>query len=213
MKLLLEAAKRCESRGPDAKAEALLDWIYRLQAEEGDPDLKVLVFTEFVPTQQMLMRFLTERGFEVVCLNGSMDMEERKRVQDAFAKDLSASDLPPARSAQAGAQACAGAARRQRYEGVRSSSCVRGLASVDHHAGDSFIAWLGEAFLHAYPNGSVALRTVLDSTSLFPFRLSPISADYLVAVSGRLDVLRHGLDQDLIMLRTESLPAVKGGGS
>ena len=87
VKLLLEAAKRCESQGPDAKAEALLDWIYRLQAEEGDPDLKVLVFTEFVPTQEMLMRFLTERGFEVVCLNGSMDMEERKRVQDAFAKD------------------------------------------------------------------------------------------------------------------------------
>jgi len=47
----------------------------------------VLVFTEFVPTQEMLYEFLTERGFEVVCLNGSMDMEERKRVQDAFAKD------------------------------------------------------------------------------------------------------------------------------
>jgi len=75
------------------------------------------------------------------------------------------------------------------------------------------IAWLLEAFLHTRPNGSVALRTVLDSTSLFPFRLSPISAAHLVAVTGRLDVLRHGLDQDLIMLRTESLPAVKGGGS
>ena len=87
VKLLLEAAKRCEAQGPDAKAEALLDWIYRLQAEEGDPNLKVLVFTEFVPTQEMLMRFLTDRGFEVVCLNGSMDMEERKRVQDAFAND------------------------------------------------------------------------------------------------------------------------------
>ena len=87
VKLLLEAAKRCESQGPDVKAEALLDWIYRLQAEEGDPDLKALVFTEFVPTQEMLYEFLTERGFEVVCLNGSMDMEERKRVQDAFAKD------------------------------------------------------------------------------------------------------------------------------
>lgn len=35
----------------------------------------------------MLRRFLTERGFSVVCLNGSMDMEERKRVQEAFAKD------------------------------------------------------------------------------------------------------------------------------
>jgi len=65
------------------------------------------------------------------------------------------------------------------------------------------IAWLAEAFLHAHPNGSVALRTVLDATSLFPFRLKPISAAHLVAVSGRLDVLRHGLDQDLIMLREQ----------
>ncbi|HDL86309.1 MAG TPA: helicase, partial [Candidatus Acetothermia bacterium] len=87
VKLLLEAATRCEQAGPDAKAEALLDWLYRLQADEGDPELKVLVFTEFVPTQQMLQQFLTERGFPVVCLNGSMDMDERKKVQDAFAED------------------------------------------------------------------------------------------------------------------------------
>ncbi|MBU1319816.1 MAG: DEAD/DEAH box helicase [candidate division Zixibacteria bacterium] len=87
VKLLLEAAARCEQIGPDAKAEALLDWLYRLQSEEGDPELKTLVFTEFVPTQEMLRRFLAERGFPVVCLNGSMDMEERKRVQEAFAKE------------------------------------------------------------------------------------------------------------------------------
>ena len=88
VKLLLEAAARCERIGPDAKAEALLDWLYRLQSEESDPELKALVFTEFVPTQEMLRRFLTERGFSVVCLNGSMDMEERKRVQEAFARDV-----------------------------------------------------------------------------------------------------------------------------
>ena len=39
--------------------------------------------------------------------------------------------------------------------------------------------------------------------SVFPFRLTPIPAAHLVAVSGRLDVLRHGLDQDLIMLPPE----------
>lgn len=87
VKLLLRAAKKCEGTGPDAKAEALLDWIYRLQQEEADPDLKVLIFTEFVPTQGMLRLFLVERGFAVVCLNGSMDMDERKRVQESFAKD------------------------------------------------------------------------------------------------------------------------------
>jgi len=88
VKLLLEAAVRCEQICPDAKAEALLNWLYRLQSEERDLELKTLVFTEFVPTQEMLRRFLTERGFSVVCLNGSMDMEERKRVQEAFAKDV-----------------------------------------------------------------------------------------------------------------------------
>lgn len=67
------------------------------------------------------------------------------------------------------------------------------------------IAWLVEAFLHTQPNRLVALKTVLDSTSLFPFRLSPISPDHLVTVSKRLDTLRHGLDQDLLMLRAKSL--------
>lgn len=87
VRLLLDVAARCEECGPDAKAEALLDWIYRLQVEEEDPELKVLIFTEFVPTQEMLREFLTDRGFSVVCLNGSMDMEERRRAQELFAKD------------------------------------------------------------------------------------------------------------------------------
>jgi len=84
---LLEVARRCERQGPDAKAEALLDWIYRLQAEENDPNLKVLIFTEFVSTQEMLYEFLSGRGFKVVCLNGSMDLEERRRAQQDFAGD------------------------------------------------------------------------------------------------------------------------------
>jgi len=87
VKLLLDAATQCEQTSTDAKAEALLDWIYRLQAEESDSNLKILVFTEFVPTQEMLRQFLSDRGFNVVCLNGSMDMDERKKVQEAFSMD------------------------------------------------------------------------------------------------------------------------------
>lgn len=82
---LLEAARQVEAAGPDAKAEALLERLYTLQREENDPDLKVLIFTEFIPTQEMLREFLEHRGFSVVCLNGSMTLEERKRVQEAFA--------------------------------------------------------------------------------------------------------------------------------
>jgi len=85
VRLLLDAAQRAANAGPDAKAEALLETIYGLQREEGDPTLKVLIFTEFVPTQEMLRGFLADRGFSAVCLNGTMDMRERKAVQDAFA--------------------------------------------------------------------------------------------------------------------------------
>lgn len=88
VELLLEAAKRTEALGPDAKAETLLEWVYRLQQEETDPNLKVLIFTEFVPTQEMLREFLSDRGISVVCLNGSMSLEERKQVQAAFAGEI-----------------------------------------------------------------------------------------------------------------------------
>ncbi len=88
VELLLETARRTEAQGADAKAEALLDWIYRLQQEESDPDLKVLIFTEFVPTQEMLAGFLQQRGFSVACLNGSMDTGERDRAQTEFSKSV-----------------------------------------------------------------------------------------------------------------------------
>jgi superfamily II DNA or RNA helicase len=88
VQLLLNLAKRTEATAADAKAEALLDWIYRLQQEESDPDLKVLLFTEFVPSQEMLRDFLADRGFSVACLNGSMDLDARKQVLQAFAGDV-----------------------------------------------------------------------------------------------------------------------------
>lgn len=83
---LLDAAVRCEQAGPDAKAEALIEWLYNLQVEENEPDMKVLIFTEFVPTQKMLKEFLEARGIPVVTINGSMTMEERKQAQDDFRK-------------------------------------------------------------------------------------------------------------------------------
>ncbi|MCP5207857.1 MAG: DEAD/DEAH box helicase family protein [Hahellaceae bacterium] len=87
VQVLLDLAERCVQQGIDAKADALLDWVTRLQREEDDPNLKVLVFTEFVPTQLMLAAYLSSRGMSVVTLNGSLSMEERKHVQDQFAGD------------------------------------------------------------------------------------------------------------------------------
>ena len=86
--MLLELARETERQGTDAKAEALLELIYKLQQEENEPQLKVLIFTEFVPTQAMLAEFLESRGFSVALLNGSMDLETRTQAQQAFSRDV-----------------------------------------------------------------------------------------------------------------------------
>ncbi len=86
VKLLLDLARRCQAQGPDARAETLLNILYENQREENNSELKYLIFTEFVPTQNMLRDFLEQHGFPVVCLNGSMDLEERRRVQRQFAE-------------------------------------------------------------------------------------------------------------------------------
>ncbi len=88
VELLLSAARRCEARGPDAKAVALLDLVHKLQRDEQSPDLKILVFTEFVATQEMLAEFLAARGFSLVRLNGSMGLDERRAAQRQFASEV-----------------------------------------------------------------------------------------------------------------------------
>ena len=86
VQLLLDLARRCQAQAPDARAETLLDILYENQRQENNPQLKYLIFTEFVPTQNMLRDFLEQHGFSVVCLNGSMDLDQRRRVQLEFAE-------------------------------------------------------------------------------------------------------------------------------
>jgi len=86
--MLLTLARETEAQGTDAKAEALLELIYKLQQEENDPAMKVLIFTEFVPTQAMLAGFLESRGFSVATLNGGMELDARSRAQQVFSNDV-----------------------------------------------------------------------------------------------------------------------------
>jgi len=88
VEFLLSLARRCVANENDTKAEALFELVYKIQQEESNPELKVLIFTEFVPTQAMLMKFLEDRGMSVVCLNGSMDLDERRIVQRRFSEDV-----------------------------------------------------------------------------------------------------------------------------
>ncbi|MDZ4186256.1 MAG: hypothetical protein U1D97_14930 [Desulfuromonadales bacterium] len=97
--------------------------------------------------------------------------------------------------------------------GVLKESGTKGIymAGTTLAVDDSrLIAWLAEASLHARANGSAPLKDLIDNPNFFPLRIKPIHAQSLIAMSSRLDMLRHGLDDDLVMLRqspTREIPA------
>ncbi|MBP7564180.1 MAG: DEAD/DEAH box helicase family protein, partial [Candidatus Cloacimonetes bacterium] len=81
---LIKKAEDCENSETDAKAEALLEKLAELKRKEENPDLKFLIFTEFRATQEMLKRFLEDRGYRCQILNGGMSLEERTKALKDF---------------------------------------------------------------------------------------------------------------------------------
>ncbi|HPH11072.1 MAG TPA: hypothetical protein PKW59_09430 [Thermotogota bacterium] len=65
--------------------------------------------------------------------------------------------------------------------------------------------WLVEASLHSRTQGSAPLNELLDNPALFPIRIKPIPAESLLNLSPRLELLRHGLDNELIILKKRNL--------
>lgn len=70
-------------QSPDARVDRLIALIDEVRQKESS-ETKFLIFTEFLPTQAVLARVLTNYGFRVSVLNGQMDSNERLRVQEAF---------------------------------------------------------------------------------------------------------------------------------
>ncbi len=82
---LIKNAKDCLSTETDAKVEYLLDKLTAIKAEEDNPDVKVLLFTEFTSTQFMLKKVLEERGGYICeAINGSMDFDQRMNALRNF---------------------------------------------------------------------------------------------------------------------------------
>lgn len=84
---LIEQAKDCLETETDAKADAFITKYKQLQKEYNDPDLKVLIFTEFRTTQKMLKELLQAKGYRCATINGSQDLDERKVALINFKKE------------------------------------------------------------------------------------------------------------------------------
>lgn len=82
---LVRLAADAQQEGLDVKLDRLYQLLVEVAQEENDPLAKVLVFTEFLPTQAVIVEFLRSMGVTIAVLNGGMSVEERDLAQEAFA--------------------------------------------------------------------------------------------------------------------------------
>jgi hypothetical protein len=66
-------------------------------------------------------------------------------------------------------------------------------------------ALLLETSLYVRTNGSAGLNDLLESPALFPFRIKPVSLESILSASPRIEVMRHGLDEQMVMLRSKGI--------
>ena len=75
---IVAVAQQAEYQYLDVKVEPLLSIVDDIFAE--DKNRKLIIFTEFVATQQYLSKLLKDRGYSTSLLNGSLSIEERNLV-------------------------------------------------------------------------------------------------------------------------------------
>ena len=62
-----------------------------------------------------------------------------------------------------------------------------------------------EAALHAVPEGKGSLSVLLNNPAFFPFQLPRITGDIISQTNDRIDIVRYGLDEDLLKLKNSPL--------
>ncbi len=83
----------------------------------------------------------------------------------------------------------------------RSTAGVYVPGQVLAATNDKLAVWLMEAVLHTLPSNTSPLQAVIDAPSLFPLTLERLPTGALAA-SRRMEIVRHSLDDALVMLRT-----------
>jgi len=77
--------------------------------------------------------------------------------------------------------------------------CYERVESVSIHETNLAILML-EGALHATPDGKSALGPLLNNPAFFPFQLPVMAGDFVSQNNDRIDVVRYGLDDELLIL-------------
>ncbi|MFN3530941.1 MAG: hypothetical protein ACK41Q_00260 [Candidatus Brocadia sp.] len=67
---------------------------------------------------------------------------------------------------------------------------------------DLLTGWLIEAVLISSGKKSASLKTIINSPALFPLSIA-LSNSKILGKSDRLDIFRHGLDEEMVVLRSK----------
>ncbi len=84
LKKCVDLARKAVVGRNDLKFIKLLKVIDEFKVRENDPQLKFIVFTEFVETQSYISECLKNLGYEVALINGSMSAVEKERQKEFF---------------------------------------------------------------------------------------------------------------------------------
>lgn len=81
---LVDLARQASLGRNDAKLRTLLEIIDEFRIRENDPELKFIIFTEFVETQFYLNNCLHNLGYKTAMINGRMSAEEKQAAKELF---------------------------------------------------------------------------------------------------------------------------------
>jgi len=81
---LVDLARQASLGRNDAKLRTLLELVDEFRIRENDPELKFIIFTEFVETQFYLNTCLQNLGYKTAMINGRMSAEEKRAAKDLF---------------------------------------------------------------------------------------------------------------------------------
>jgi len=84
LKKCVDLARKAVVGRNDLKFMKLLQVVDEFKVRENDPQLKFIVFTEFVETQAYIYDCLKNLGYEVALINGAMSALEKERQKEYF---------------------------------------------------------------------------------------------------------------------------------
>lgn len=80
----ITTAKKAIKSGNDAKFRKLLEIIDEVKKRENNPEIKMIIFTEFIETQKYIIESLEKLDYETAYINGNLSLEEKIKQKNLF---------------------------------------------------------------------------------------------------------------------------------